>query len=289
MSTSEDHHGVPKTPMLSKLEEELEAVTLELTSVRNQQDKQRKELETLLLENDLLCQQKEQRTLRKQLNADFEDLSKNVEKKLRIQQQREEGLEQMKTRHRQLKRTLDLLQGGVQNILEKSAQDDPQTEQAKLRAQQRQEALKRLVGNGAFQMLHNMRNHASWAINDSEDDEDEEIHEDEGNHDIRLFAHKKRSKARLDSIESIISTISDSSPPAPARTSWSASTSSGVSHQPASRANPSSRSRSRSRSKGRRKKKNASLVSKLETGDRGSDDLNDEGSADTPRTCNTDG
>jgi hypothetical protein len=316
--TTTNGNGNGSSSILSRLEQELETLSLESTNVHTERDKQRKELELLQNDNDVLQQQKEQRGLRKQLFADLHDVQTTVDKKRKQQRQQQEDLEQTKTHHRQLKRTFDLLQGGVQEILEKSAQDTPRTDKAKQLALQRQEALKALVASGSFRMFH-MR--AAFQATSTNEDEDDEINDDNHHHnhhhnnsDIRLYASKKRS-ARLDSIESMISTISDThskqksildaddtTPPSTRRQPHRATTGTTRSSRSCSsrRSNKSRSNRSRSSrslSRGRRKHKagtrtstfasqepkKTSLMNMLDEHEHDDDD-NSEG---TPRTCNT--
>jgi hypothetical protein len=194
-----------------------------------------------------------------------------VDEKRRQQRQQKEDLEQSETHRRQLSRTLELLQGGVQEILEKSANDSTRTEEAKqLAMQQRQEALKTLVASGSFRIFHFNVQQASSSSTREQEDEDDKINDDHHN-DIRLYASKKRN-ARLDSIESMISTISDSksihthySPPSRRqhhRATWNTTTATTRSSRSCcsrrsnrSRSNKSRSRSSRSLSRGRRKHK----------------------------------
>ena len=296
--SSERDHG------LSRLEQELESVSLEAEAARKERDKQRKELDSLKEEHTMLLKQKDQTALRKKLFADLQDLSKSVEKKVRQNQSAQEDLEQAKTHNRQLKRTLALLQEGVQQILEKSTQDVPRTEQERARAQKRQEILRSLFAKDAF----NLNNMPSSVL--AEEDEDEDIHDDDG----VLYANKKNS--RLNSIESMISTIEEM-PPIEESMNEAMGSSSNLSYSHGRSTTRDQSRSSRSRSSGSRSSRNRSGSRKARRGRKDNKTKEDDsehqsaaletpqksnltdmleqneeayfsdGSGDTPRTCNT--
>lgn len=192
------------TQQEQQLEQELEAVTLELTTVKTERDKQRKELDQLQVEHEQLAHQKELRLKRHQLSEQLQDLQSMADKKVRLQQMIQEELEQTKSHHRQLRRTLDLLQTGVEQILEKSATTDDD------HAKERQQLLKHILVDEDHYIakllggLTIMQDHQSK--NPDKNDEDEEIHED-----VVMFSRKSRK----DSIESMVSEIFSMGEPSP--------------------------------------------------------------------------
>jgi hypothetical protein len=191
---------------LAWLEAELEKVNLELTTVRIERDKQRKQLSTLESENDQLTQQKEQRVKRHQLQNQLRDVERSVRKMTNKKLRAVEDLEQSKSRHRQLGKTMDLLEKGVQSILAKSyyyEHKDKTTEEGKLRTQKRQEELKKLLAEKEGLRMKLLTSSASnLNFGDASrsrrnmtarEDEDDEIHDGDEDRPITfLFADKNK-------------------------------------------------------------------------------------------------
>jgi hypothetical protein len=214
-SDDEDLEEIPDTTTQQEqqqqlpkyLEQELEAVTLELTTVRTERDKQRQQLDQLKVEHEQLTHQKELRLKRHQLSEQLQDLQSMADKKVRHQQIIQEELEQTKSHHRQLRRTLNLLQTGVEQILEKSAATSADDEHAR----ERQRLLKHILVDEEHYIakllggLTIMQDHQSK--NPDKNDEDEEIHED----NVVMFSRKSRK----DSIDSMVSEIFSMGEPSP--------------------------------------------------------------------------
>jgi hypothetical protein len=202
----------PADEEILSLEAELEKGNLELSTVRNERDKQRQQLASLSEEHAQLSHQKEQRLKRNQLSSQLQDLNKSLKRKISKKERAMEDLEQAKSRHRQLKRTLELLQGGVQSILSKSYyydQKDNKTEEGKLRAQQRQQLLKQLLTEEFKMMLLtsslsslNFDIHTPRQNGRLEDEDDEINDRAEDIPTITLFADKNK---RMDSANSELS------------------------------------------------------------------------------------
>jgi hypothetical protein len=257
---SEKEESVVNTDIdIGKLEKEFEAVSLELTTIRNARDKQRVQLEQLHQEHTVLQDQKELRQERHKLQQQLQDLQSTLATKVQQHQMfAVEDLEQTKSHHSQLTRTLQLMQNGVQEILERSAQDQNSSTEGKQRAQQRKKLLKELL-----QLDDDWKSKdVPLTIPEDHPDEDEDIDEDNGH--PRMY-HKK--KTRYDSIESMVSEIihvvngdavtrNSSSPgisPISSTATKTKTTNTNANEHPSRRSRSQSRSRSHSRSKSRSK------------------------------------
>ena len=274
--------------LFKSLELQLEALQVELTTVRNERSKQRQQLEQLQQEQTNLVLQKEQRDKRNQLSEQMFDLEISVGKKEQAKQKALEDLEQAKSRYRQLKRTFGLLKEGVSDIIEKSTQDFDTSIEGTRKAAARQQILDDLLKQDWLKS-------APFAAFEDDASEADEIEDDSDHYIIGLFSRKSAAASKMVSS----STRSD-------RTSRSEPTRSERSGRSKTRADSSKprtdRSRSASSRKGRARRrskkqdednqskplqpvapiKQSALAAMLEAG---KDDSS--GSEDTPKTANT--
>ena len=178
---------------ISSLEEHLSKVTLELTVIRQERDKQRLQLDPLTKENQALMNQRELRLERIKLQEQLNELQGVIDAKLLVQKVELEGLEQVKSRFRQLQRTLKLMQGSVEQILEQSASDTSTSLEDRNKATMRQALLKQML-------QQDWRSQLSLYHDEIHDDGDD------GGGPQRFY----QKKQRYDSINSMMSELANS-------------------------------------------------------------------------------
>jgi hypothetical protein len=177
---------------------ELEALNVELATVRIERDKQRQQLEQLTQEQTELQSSKGQRMKRNKISEQLQDLEICVSKKERTKHLALEELEQAKSHHRQLKRTLELLKGGVQDIVDRSSNDYLDTSiEGTRRSALRQELLNNIL-------RHNWQNFTAPqpTHHGDEDSEADDIQEWEDDEAVGLFGPTAGNASRLSTASS---------------------------------------------------------------------------------------
>jgi hypothetical protein len=226
--------GDPDDNVISTLEEHLSQVTVELSAIQNEREKQLLQLDPLTKDYQALVNQKELRIERMKLQEQLDELQSSIDAKLLVQKGTlGQELEQAKSHFRQLQRTLKLVQGSVEQILESSASDTPKGLEARNRATMRQALLKQLLQQDYTSQV---------SLYSNLDDMHEDDEDDDGDDDGRPQLFHKKNK-RYESMESMMSEFDM------ADTATATVTAAGARRQFPSTTTSSSEGRSLSRSK----------------------------------------